>query len=274
MIRGFLAAVFLFLMTAAAAAVFQWRDSQGNYHFSDRPLAADAAVLQLERRPRYHQVAYIYDGDTVRLADGRKVRLLNINTPEIETERKRGEPGGEAAKRQLETLLEGRRVRLEYDVERHDKYGRTLAYLFRHDGLHVNLQLVALGWAIANIHPPNLKYADAILEAQQQAEQARRGIWGMDAYAPKPIEILRRKRLHGWQRLVGVPKAVKPGRKYVRLSFAADLYVTIPRANLRWFPPLESYLGHRVEVRGWPSRRGRQHSILVRHPSALIVLDR
>ena len=270
----FATALFLFLMTAAQAAVFQWRDAQGNLHFSDRPLAADATALQIERRPRYHRIAYVYDGDTVRLEDGRKVRLLDINTPEIETERKRGEPGGEEAKRQLERLLRDQPVRLEYDVERHDKYGRTLANLFRRDGLHVNERMVALGWAIANLHPPNLKYADAILEAQTAAEKARRGIWGMPAYAPKPIERLRRRNLHGWQRLIGVPQTIAQGRKYVRLLFAADLYVTIPRANLRWFPPLESYLGHRVEVRGWPSRRGHRYSILVRHPSALVVLDR
>ncbi len=259
-------------ITAAQAAVFQWRDREGQSHYSDRPVPG-AKIVQLRTEPDYYPVQHVYDGDTVLLKDGRRIRLLNINAPEIETERKRGEPGGEEAKALLKALTAGRPVRLEYDVERHDKYGRTLAYLFRRDGLHLNLELVKAGWAIANLHPPNLKYARPILAAQEEAESARRGIWGMPYYAPKPIETLLRKKLHGWQRLVGVPRKLKAGRKYLRLQFLANVEVAIPRRNLSYFPDLQRYLGKRVEVRGWPSRRGRRYSILVRHPSALIVLE-
>lgn len=259
-------------MTAAQAAVFQWRDGQGQYHFSDRPVPG-AERVELRAEPSYYRVKYVYDGDTVLLEDGRRVRLLNINTPEIETERKSGEPGGEEARALLQSLIANHPVRLEYDEERHDKYGRTLAYLFRRDGLHLNLQLVKAGWAIANIHPPNLKYAQPILAAQAQAQSARKGIWGMPYYAPKPIETLLRRKLRGWQRLVGIPRKLKAGRKYMRLQFLANIQVLIPRRNLLWFPKLQQYLEKRVEVRGWPKRRGRRYSILVRHPSALIVLE-
>ena len=267
-----LPSLLLFLMTAASAAVFQWYDDEGGIHYSDRTRLG-ATKVRLVPEFVYTEVEYVYDGDTVKLRDGRKVRLLNINAPEIEHERKRGEPGGQAAKERLRSLLSGRKVRLEFDVERRDKYGRTLAYLFTERHLHLNEVLVREGLAIANIHPPNLKYAELLLTAQADAEREKRGIWGMPEYAPKPMEILQRKRLYGWQRLVGIPHALKQGRKYVRLRFSKDLYVTIPRANLKWFPDLEGYLGRRVEVRGWPSRRGRVYSVLVRHPSALVVLD-
>ncbi|HEB77597.1 MAG TPA: DUF4124 domain-containing protein [Methylothermaceae bacterium] len=271
MLRVLLLGILLGL-TAAQAAVFQWRDAQGQYHYGDRPVPG-AETVELRTEPSYYLVKKVYDGDTVLLEDGRRIRLLNINTPEIETERKRGEPGGEEAKAMLTSLVRDQSVRLEYDVERHDKYGRTLAHLFRRDGLHLNLQLVKAGWAVANIHPPNLKYADEILAAQAEAQSAGKGIWGMDYYAPKPIETLLKKRLHGWQRLVGMPRRLKQGRKYMRLQFLANIQVLIPRRNLQWFPKLQQYLGKRVEVRGWPSRRGRSYSILVRHPSALIVLE-
>lgn len=271
MSRFFLSALIL-LTTAAFAAVYQWRDSNGELHYSDRPKPG-AQQLQLAPESNYYGVDYVYDGDTVRLKDGRKVRLLSINTPEIDHDRKPGEPGGEVARKRLENLLNGHRVRLEYDVERHDKYGRTLAHLFTDTRRHLNRILVEEGLAAVSIHPPNLKYLDSLLEAQRQAEQAQRGIWGMGYYRPKPIEILRAKHLYGWQRLVGTPLTLKQGRKFVRLMFAADLVVTIPKSSLEWFPDLHGYLGHSVEVRGWPSRRGRIHSILVRHPSALIILD-
>lgn len=257
-------------LVAASAAVYRW-DLGGQSYFSDRPVPS-ATIGALRPGFIYHRVRYVYDGDTVQLADGRRVRLLNINTPEIGTERKRGEPGGEQARRALQALTGKRRIRLESDLERYDKYGRTLAYLFTEDGIHVNLTLVQQGWAIANVHPPNLKYADAILAAQREAEREKRGIWGMDAYAPKPIEILRRKKLYGWQRLVGKVNRIESKRKFIRLEFAQDLYALIPKSNLKWFPKLDAYLKARVEVRGWPARRGREHSILIRHPSALLVL--
>ncbi len=267
-----LLSVLLLLMTAVSAAVFQWYDDQGRIHYTDR-VRPGAKEVSLTPEFVYTQVKYVYDGDTVKLQDGRKVRLLNINAPEIEHDRKRGEPGGETAKKRLEALVQGRRLRLEYDVERHDKYGRTLAYLFDEHRLHLNQVLVQEGLAIANIHPPNLKYGEALLRAQTEAEREKRGIWGMPYYAPKPMITLRRQRLYGWQRLVGVPHTLKQGRKYVRLQFAKDLFVIIPKANLQWFPDLQRYLGRQVEVRGWPSKRGRVYSILVRHPSALVILD-
>ncbi|MFN3919023.1 MAG: thermonuclease family protein [Methylohalobius sp.] len=220
----------------------------------------------------YQRVVYVYDGDTVQLADGRRVRLLNINAPEIKTHSKRGEPSGEPAKRALERLTRGKRVRLEYDAQTQDHYGRTLAYLFTEDGLHVNLTLVKQGFAVANLHPPNLKYAEAILAAEREAEAAKRGVWGMAAYAPKPIEVLRRTKVYGWQRVQGRVRRIKPLRKFIRLEFDRDLYVTIPKANLKWFPPLSTYLEAKLEVRAWPKRRGQSVSMLVRHPSALVVL--
>ncbi len=261
MIRKLVFSVLALALAAAFVAVQPW----------GRAVPAARAVA-FHSPATYQQVVYVYDGDTVRLADGRQVRLLNINAPEIETHSKRGEPGGEQAKRALEKLTRGKRVRLEYDAQTQDHYGRTLAYLFTEDGLHVNLTLVKEGLAIANFHPPNLKYADAILAAEREAETAKRGVWGMAAYAPKPIEVLRRTKVYGWQRVQGRVMRIKPLRKFIRLEFDRDLYVIIPKANLEWFPALSTYLGAKLEVRAWPTRRGQSVSMLVRHPSALVVL--
>ncbi len=234
---------------------------------------SEAQVAALWPVAEDFRVEYVYDGDTVKLADGLRVRLLNLNAPEVETRARRGEPGGEQAKEALKALVQNQRVRLEFDVERQDKYGRTLAYLFTADGIHVNVELVRRGLAWANLHPPNLKYAEAILAAQREAERLKRGIWGMDAYAPQPIEVLRHKKLYGWHRFVGKMKRIKTLRKFVRLEFDYGVYVTIPKTNLKWFKALETYLGQKLEVRGWPAWRGRAVSILVRHPSALVVLE-
>lgn len=260
------------LVFAQGEEIFRWLDEKGVVHYSDLP-AAGARKVPLTKSYAYYKVSKVYDGDTIKLADGRKVRLLNINAPEVETTRKRGEPGADAATQALQRWLSGRKVRLEYDVEGRDKYHRTLAYLFTEDRKFINAELVREGLAVATIHPPNLKYAHRILAAQQQAEKEGKGLWGFSAYAPKPIVSVRQRRLHGWQRLQGTVRDIDQGKKYVMLMMAPDIRITIPRANLELFPEPSGYLGHKVEVRGWPSRRKSSFSILVRHPSDLVSLD-
>ena len=256
----------------AFSEVYRWQDAAGTWHYSDRRVIG-AKPVTLKKEFVYLQVAYVFDGDTVKLEDGRRIRLLNINAPEVEGHQKLGEKGGEQAKRQLEQWVKGKKVRLEYDAVRRDKYHRTLAYLFTESGENINIRLVREGLAIANLHPPNLKFAKQLLAAQQEAEKARRGIWGEPEYQPIPIESLLKKKYHGWHRWLGKPRHIVEGRKYVKMKFSDNISVVIPKANLSYFPLLTDYLHHSVEVRGWPSRRKGKYSILVRHPSDLRILN-
>lgn len=257
------------LFLNAHAEVYHWQDEKGRHLYSDRPMPG-AERLAIRPGFSYRLVRYVYDGDTVMLQGGERVRLLGINTPEVESSKRREEPGGEAARRWLKEALDGKKVRLETGVTSRDKYGRLLAHLFLDDGGHINLELVEQGLAIANIHPPELKYTQSLLQAQQRAEQAGRGIWGDPGYTPKPITDLLRGKIRGWNRFRGTPKRIKRSRRYVRLVFADRIDVRIPKANLTLFPDLQNYLGQMIEVRGWPSRRKGHYSILVRHPSALV----
>src|SRR3990170_901464 len=86
------------------------------------------------------KVQKVYDGDTVLLSDGRKVRYLGINAPEWQ------EPFYLKAKRLNESLVMGKDVRLEFDEERADKYGRLLAYLYVGDQM-INAILIEEGLA-------------------------------------------------------------------------------------------------------------------------------
>ncbi|HWP01020.1 MAG TPA: thermonuclease family protein [Methylococcus sp.] len=223
----------------------------------------------------YRRVQRVIDGDTVWLADGERVRLLSINTPEIDGPYQTGEPGGAAAKRWLESRLSGSRVRLERDVEERDRYGRLLAHLFGEDGTHINRALVAAGLAVVDIHPPNLKYTDVLLAAQREAETHRRGIWNLPAYAPVAIASAgaRCKNLRGgWVRVIGRPKSLDTKGRNLRLLFDNDLRVHISRDDLYLFPAPARYLNRQLEVRGWLSRHGSGCSIRVRHPSGLLLL--
>ncbi len=91
----------------------------------------------------------VIDGDTIILENGERVRLLGVDAPEIAHYGHAGEAGGEGAREFLRKLVEGRVVNLEYDAERKDKFGRTLAYVFTADGRFVNLLLIEEGHAEA-----------------------------------------------------------------------------------------------------------------------------
>lgn len=258
--------------SAQSNEVFRWKDREGRTYYSDHAVEG-AERTHIDAAPAIYAVKGVFDGDTVLLSNGEKVRLLGINTPEVDSARKIGEAGGEEARLWLQQRLTGRTVRLEQDGELRDKYQRLLAHVFTDGGEHINLALVEAGLAFVDIHPPNLKYARVLTQAESRAEQAKRGIWGMEDYRPRPVveALMARPTLHGWQRLTGTPSAVVSSKRYFRLKFSDRFEVRIAKENLNLFPPLKDYLNRDVEVRGWLSRRRGDYSILVRHPSALIV---
>jgi len=122
-------------------------------------------------------VKRVNDGDTVTLADGRLVRYIGVNAPEINHERNSAEPFGFDARSRNIELIGPRRIRLEFDLERFDDYGRTLAYVFLPDGSMVNEKLLQSGAAHCLYRMPNVKYEARLLKAQREAMQERRGMW-------------------------------------------------------------------------------------------------
>jgi micrococcal nuclease len=128
------------------------------------------------------RVVRVVDGDTVRarLAGGRleAVRYIGVDTPE---DVRPGTPvqcfSLRAAARNR-ALVGGRRVRLSFDRERRDRYGRLLAYVRRRpDGLFVNARLVAEGYARDVVYAPNTAHAELFRTLAARARRARRGLW-------------------------------------------------------------------------------------------------
>lgn len=257
------------LSPSASADVYQWVDQQGKRHYSDRP---HAQAKKVELRPGYtfHSVKHVYDGDTIQLQNGQKVRFLGINTPEVEGRNKLAQPGGEAAKQWLVKKLENKTVRLEKDVEKKDKYGRVLAHVFLSNGEHVNVQLVSNGLATVNIHPPNLKYTQQLTSAQDNAEQKKIGIWNDPHYASQSYRKV--KDIRGWRRITGMVNRIKQSRKYVYLQFSEDFSVGIERRSLNLFPDISVYQGRNMEVRGWIRKSKRKRVMFIRHPADLKLL--
>ena len=146
------------------------------------------------------RVKRIVDGDTVHvtLADGEvvKVRLVNIDSPESYYMRERQDPWGRLAKRHLEGLIpRGTRVTLRTPSPALDRYGRTLALIFR-GGRNINLEMVRAGWAVTYLVYPAMGMIDEFMEAQASAIAGKRGIFNP---APGTVELpyLWRRRVSG-----------------------------------------------------------------------------
>lgn len=122
-------------------------------------------------------VVRVVDGDTIEIATGEKIRLIGVDTPESVHPSKPVEAYGKEAAAFTRSHLEGKNVWLEYDVERTDKYGRLLAYVWLADSTMFNATLVKEGYAQVYTWPPNVKYVDLFVQLQQEAREAKRGLW-------------------------------------------------------------------------------------------------
>ena len=116
------------------------------------------------------KVIHVRDGDTIELDDGRIVRYIGIDTPEV------GQPGADSATAFNKALVLGQKVRLEFGNDRVDRYGRALAFVFI-DRRMVNMELLKAGWAWCYFFRGNMKYADQRVRAVRSAMGNRQGLW-------------------------------------------------------------------------------------------------
>jgi micrococcal nuclease len=143
-----------------------------------------AAVSPRAVTKAYCWVERIVDGDTFHCVGGRKVRLLLIDAPE----RDQG-PFGSAATSVLRRLTPlNSELALEFDLDREDRYGRSLAYAYTRDGRMVNEEMARAGYAVVSVYPPNFKHVDRIRSAVAEAQRARRGLWSTSAFSCPPAD--------------------------------------------------------------------------------------
>ncbi len=130
-------------------------------------------------------VARVVDGDTIEISpaiDGiTDIRLIGVDTPETKEPGCAPQPYGPEASSYAEATLSGQQVELEFDVEKTDRYGRLLAYVYPRGGEMFNEGLVEGGYAQAYPYPPNTRYANRFAAAQEQARNARLGLWSLGA---------------------------------------------------------------------------------------------
>lgn len=233
--------------------------------------AADCPADRTDERSR---VAFVHDGDTLRLDDGRSVRLIGLDTPEVGHDGTPAQPFAEQARTALEKLLAADPyIRLRYDAERQDRYQRTLAHVYLDDGRSVAALLIEQGLAAALVVPPDLWNIECYRAAERRARTGRRGIWALPAYQPVASTALASD-AQGFHLIHGRVTRVGGSRKSVWLTLEGGLSLRIERDDLHYFStPPEQLRGRTVIVRGWP-HPGRDGGpvIRLRHPAALEVV--
>lgn len=135
-------------------------------------------------------VTAVNDGDSVTIRIGRrteKARLIGIDAPELGQK-----PWGQRSRRHLKKIVGTSSVRVTTDLEKRDKYGRLLVYLWTKEGRLINLEMVRDGYALLYTIPPNVAHADLLKEAQQEAREKRRGLWGKNGLQELPGEYRKR----------------------------------------------------------------------------------
>ncbi len=123
-----------------------------------------------------YTVTEVYDGDTIKIGDGRIVRLIGVDAPEVESPYRHLEPFGEESKAYLEDLILRKKVRISLGEEPLDKYNRTLAYVYLKDGTLVNGRIIKDGWAKA-YQRFDFEYKDLFIAYEKEARSKSIGIW-------------------------------------------------------------------------------------------------
>lgn len=203
------------------------------------------------------QVERVVDGDTLRLTDGRSVRMIGLNTPETGKKGQSAEPFAEAAKRRLQALVDesGGQVRLRIGEQAADRYGRTLANVYGRNGANLEAQMLAEGLGYLVAIDPNVALVCCQQSAERTARQARLGLWRND-----PAQSAQQISRGGFALVNGTVSSVQRNSGGIWIELDDTLVLRIAPELIGQFDAttLLRLKGSTVEARGWVVDRSRR----------------
>lgn len=251
-------------------------------------LAATPAVADCDvRKQTKRAVVAVIDGETIKLDDGREVRLLGILSPRPPPGLAAGAswPPADAARAALSALLTGRSVRIAVKGRHTDRYGRTLAHVFLIDGKKeawVEERLVGDGHArVASTAEAPACIAE-LLKLEDRARRAKRGLWAHAAYqirdAAKAHELA--DFVQSYQIVEGRVREAQERKRRLYLDFgddwSKDLTAIVSGRDRKRFEAakidLKTLKGVKVRLRGWVERWNGP-LINLTHPEQIEVLE-
>lgn len=196
------------------------------------------------------QVARVVDGDTLKLSDGRNVRLIGVNAPELAHNGRTTEPFAEAARQRLQALVAANAGELALQPGRQpkDHYGRTLAHLYDRQGNNIEAQLLADGLGYLVAIAPNTDLTACQRVAEREARQAGRGLWKRS-----PVQDAQSLHESGFAVVRGKVVEVQRNRGGLWIELDGPLVLRIGPDLLKSFDrrTLDNLSGHSLEARGW-----------------------
>lgn len=221
------------------------------------------------------KVVVVYDGDTikVRSAQGveRRVRLIGIDTPEIGSDSTDEELEALLAKRFAFHHLYRRNVKLSYDKEREDKYGRLLAYVWT-DSVLFNELILREGFARAYLKFP-FKMEEKFVQAQKRAQERGRGFWYEGAY---PVIAIPQVGQHigKLSRVRFVCSRMRKSGSMLFLLAEDSRFAAIIQEERRYlFGDIRGLEGRTIQVFGFLEDYRGQPQIMLFFPSQIEVVD-
>lgn len=222
------------------------------------------------------EVAKVIDGDTLRLADGRSVRLIGLNAPEIGRKGRSAEPFADAARLKLQALVSASAwlVGLRSGPEAKDRYGRVLAHVFDDNDNNLEALLLAEGLGFFVAIAPNTQLVGCHRRAEEEARAAGRGVWRQS-----PVIPAKKLDSGGFAVVTGTVKRIDANRGGIWLRLDGAAVLQIPHDVAASFGSLSHLVDKEIEARGWVvDRKGRtdlsRHArwlLKISHPSMLVL---
>ncbi len=215
----------------------------------------------------------VTDGDTVVLADQRRVRLIGINAAELNAKNPQLKAAAQRATDKIrEWLPRGEAVALSIGDEPFDRHGRVLAHVIRaRDGLAVAQLLVQNGLAVQSAVAPTTRCATSFMKLEKQAKEANLGLWKIrDLMSISATELTSGK--FGFKLVSGTVTSVKNRKRYTEFFLENQLQVKV-RPKLAKQLSLQSLKGQTVEVRGWLGHEKNQPYLWLQHTANLSILE-
>jgi len=239
--------------------------------------AAQAALCPTEYFDIQTSVKHIYDGDTVKLDNGERVRLLGFNTPEMNYKRGSPEALAKEAKQALADILyqNNNRINLRLGNIKRDRYKRLLAHAYIDNGDNIGAMLLQKGFATSLVIPPNNFAIDCYLQQESQARQQRLGIWALPAYQVADSKTLDPdETAKGYRIIKGKVIQVKHSRRSIWLSLTGFVGLRVSRRDLENFTEFDpsTLTDKMVIARGWIRPVQGELVMRIRHPSALEIV--
>ncbi|QXI20002.1 thermonuclease family protein [Pseudomonas hamedanensis] len=216
-------------------------------------------------------VQRVVDGDTLRLSDGRSVRMIGLNTPELGKQGRSDEPFAVAARKRLQALVDdsGGRVGLLPGKQAKDHYGRTLAHVYSAQGANLEAQMLADGLGFQVAVAPNVDLVACQQTAERSARQAGLGLWRRS-----PVLKAQQIQRSGFAVVGGRVSKVQRNRGGIWIEMHDALVLRVAPNLVGQFnnARLQALEGKQIEARGWVVDRSRRGGLQTGQPRWLLPL--